>query len=63
MNKMIIGGCGIAIAIALALTEYLDWPGYINYIAAGFLLIKGVMVMMMDGDSSSAAEMQKPMTK
>ena len=62
MKKRIIGGCAIVIAIVLALTESFEWPGYINYIAAGLLLIKGVMVMMMGGDSP-AAEMQKPRAK
>lgn len=43
MDKNVMGGGAVFIAIVLVLTEGLSWPGYINYIAAALVLVWGLV--------------------
>ena len=42
-SKGVMGGGAIIVAILIALTTYMTWPGYLNYIWAVIVLLWGLM--------------------
>jgi hypothetical protein len=45
-SKTVMGGGAIILAILIALTQLVAWPGWLNYIWALLALIWGIMVFM-----------------
>jgi len=45
MDKKMMGGGAILVAVLMALTEYMSWPGYLNYIWAIAVAAWGLMYL------------------
>jgi hypothetical protein len=48
MNKNIMGGGAILVAILMALTTWRVWPDYLDYIWAALVAIWGILAFMGD---------------
>jgi hypothetical protein len=44
--KLFMGGGAILVAVLLGLTQYMAWPGYLNYVWAVLVLLWGLIAFV-----------------
>jgi len=45
MDKKMMGGSAIVVGGLIALTEFMSWPAYLNYVWAVVVAVWGVMAL------------------